>query len=173
MMRLIRKDLSYACGTYSICGDGNHVVYMDYDNFREEWLIDELNHLIRRYRLSHFYIFTSSQKSSRKKFHAVCFDKLSARQYNDLIMSSNADVLFRNNSFFDLQNARVLRFSVKTASQINRPRFHKIILSPHHKRKKSYAHILFYKRMFGIEIDDKNHDERKDIGLLKYATVKR
>lgn len=172
--RLEKKDFSYAIGTYSLCSDGKHCVYLDYDNFREEWLTSEIKFLIEKYKLSDFYIFISSSNLDKVKFHAICFDKLTARYYNDIVMESNADMLFRNNSFFDLQNARVLRFSAKTESQINRPKFHKLIKSPYNLKQKSLSHITFYEKMFDIKIRNKsNNDNINDIGIIKYATLKR
>jgi len=172
--RIQRKDFAYAIGTYSMCSDGKHVVYLDYDNFREEWLFDEMKHLIKEHKLSDIYIFSSSETKKGRSFHCICFDKFKAREYNDLVMGTNADVLFRNNSFFDLQNARVLRFSAKTNSQINRPKLYKVIRSKYSIRPKSLSHILFYERMFGIEIKNKElNDGKNDIGIIKYATIKK
>lgn len=161
-----------AVGTYSICEDGKHIIYLDYDNFRYEWLKDELKHLKEKYKLSNFYILRSSKsETGHFKHHAVCFDKVTAREYNEIVMESNADMLFKKNNFFDLENSRVLRFSAKSKSQIQMPYYHSRIRSKHCKRKKSLAHIGFYNRMFGIKnINRKNHDGKTGIGIIQYTT---
>lgn len=170
--KLSKLSTGFAVGTYSICKDGSHVLYFDYDNFRFEWLLDELRHLRDKYKLSNLYIFRSSHKSIGKyKHHVVCFDKCSAREYNDIILSSNADMLFKKNSFFDLENSRVLRFSGKSKSQIGMPVYYGAIKSKYNKRNKSTAHIDFYERMFKFKvINRKKEDKQDDIKIISYST---
>ena len=51
---LTHNRTAMAIGTYSICNDGKHVIYLDYDKFRIEWLKDELRYLQKEYNLSSF-----------------------------------------------------------------------------------------------------------------------
>jgi hypothetical protein len=170
-LRLNHIKKGFALGTYSICKDGKHVIYLDYDNFRIEWLIDELEHFIDKYELSSFYIFSSSHKDGRNNYHVVCFDKVTPEQYNDLVRESNADSLFKNNDMFDLKNSRVLRFSGKTKSSIDSPMFFKKIESNYNYKEKSTAHIRFYQKIFNVDIDDYNGDGNEEINIISYATA--
>lgn len=159
----------FAVGTYSICKDGKHCIFLDYDNFRYEWMVSELKHLQKKYKLSHFYVF----KSSEFNHHAVCFDKVNARIYNDIVQDSNCDVLFRNNGFFDLENARVLRFTAKTKSLKNMPYFYKIIKSKIDFYPKSSPHINFFRVIYGIDnklINYKYQDHEVGLRMISYAT---
>lgn len=162
----IRKG--YAIGTYSICKDGKHCIYLDYDSFRIEWLLDELRGIRNKYMLSDFYIFCSSDK---KKYHAVCFDKVNAKLYNLIIEESNVDALFKYNHLFDYENSRVLRFSGK--GEVPMPEFFGVLKSKYHKRIKSFAHINFYKSVFQINdklINYSNHDSSEGLNIISYAT---
>jgi len=174
MFRVTKVKKGFAIGTYSICQDGKHVIYLDYDNFRFEWLLDEIKYLKERFKLGNFYILRSSKIGGGKyKHHVVCFDKVSARVYNEIVMESNADMLFKNNGFFDLENARVLRFSGKTKSNIGVPRYHGYVNSKHQHRPKSRGHIEFYKKMFNIPDDNlkqKNIDKSEGLRIISYAT---
>jgi hypothetical protein len=169
---LKRKKTGFAFGTYSICNDGKHVIYLDYDSFRFEWLLGELRYLIKKFKLSHFYILRSSQYEIGKyKHHAVCFDKVDGKLYDAIVRESNADMLFKNNMFYDLENSRVLRFSAKSNSSIARPYYYAKLVSKFHQRKKSLAHILFYERMFNVKwIDKINHDGNKEVDIISYQT---
>jgi len=174
LFRISKIKKGFAIGTYSICNDGKHIIYLDYDNFRFEWLIDELNYLRQRYKLSNFYIFRSSKVGGGKyKHHCVCFDKVTARVYNEIVMESNADMLFKNNGFFDFENARVLRFSSKTKSSIGMPYYHGFLESKYNNKQKSRGHINFYRKMFDIpeeHINLKNIDNSEGLRIISYAT---
>lgn len=168
--RLSHLKTGVAVGTYSICSDGKHIIYLDYDNFREEWLLDELRYLRDKYKLSNFYILSSSLQDKKYKFHAVCFDKVNARLYNEIVLKSNADMLFKKNNFFDNENARVLRFSGKNKSSIKMPKYYGFLKSKFHQRKKSLGHINFYRKMFNMCITNINHDNKDDIQVIRYTT---
>jgi hypothetical protein len=173
-IRLTKYKHGFAVGTYSLCGDGKHVIYLDYDNFRFEWLLQEIKELIEKHKLSNFYVLRSSVAGKGKyKHHAVCFDKVSARHYHEIVNESNADIHFRNNGFFDLENARVLRCSGKSNSCIDAPKFYAVISSQYALKQKSMAHILFYKNMFAIPdtyIDYARADDSTAVNILSYAT---
>lgn len=174
VFKISRIKKGFAIGTYSICQDGKHIIYLDYDNFRFEWLLGELKHLKEKFKLSNFYIFRSSQVGNNLyKHHAVCFDKISARVYNQIVMESNADMLFKHNGFFDLENARVLRFSGKSKSRIGMPYYHGFISSKYQSKSKSNGHMEFYKKMFDIpkkHFNYKNVDKSERIQIISYAT---
>jgi hypothetical protein len=174
LFRVSKVKKGFAIGTYSICDDGKHVIYLDYDNFRFEWLLDELRMLRDKYKLSTFYVFRSSKDDVGKyKHHVVCFDKINARLYNEIVLSSNADVLFKNNGFFDLENSRVLRFSKKQSSDIGKPYFLCTVSSGYNKYNKSQSHINFYQKMFDINekfVNRLKQDDSKQVRIIRYLT---
>lgn len=169
-MRLTKVKKGFSLGTYSICEDGKHVIYLDYDNFRFEWMKSELECLQNKYLLSPFYILESSNREGIGHYHAVCFDKISAQMYNNIIQNSNADVLFKNNDVFDLKNSRVLRFSAKTESPIQSPKFLCKLDSEFNFFEKSTPHINFYEKIFNFQIDRSNEDYMNNMNIISYIT---
>lgn len=173
LFRVSYAKKGWAIGTYSICKDGRHIIYLDYDNFRFEWLIEELKFLRDKYKLSDFYIFRSSGNAGKYKHHAVCFDKVTAKIYNNIVQDTNSDMLFKNNGMFDLENARVLRFSGKVNSNIAMPYLYGTLRSKYHKKQKSSAHINFYKSVFKITdgvINESGLDGSDGLRVISYAT---
>lgn len=159
----IRKG-AYTVGIYDLCKDGKHVIFLDYDTFRWEWLIDELAYLQDKYLLSDFYIFSSSLDS----YHAVCFDKLVNCELQDVLRETNIDESFFNSVRFDY-GARVLRLFPK--GKISAPKFSNVIISKHNTRQKSLDHIKAFELHYGIKnINKRNAVELGKTYFIQYYT---
>lgn len=70
---------------------GDYVTFLDYDHFKLEWLEDELNKVMEKFRLTHFLIFQSSENN----FHAVNLERMRAGSYYKLLKNSSADPSFK------------------------------------------------------------------------------
>ena len=160
-------------GIYDICMDGSHILFMDYDKFRLDWLEQELKKFQNEYKLSDFIILQSSETS----FHAICFDKLIPSKHNQIIQLSNCDEAFRNAIRWDI-GARVLRVSPKGRTE--KPKYIKTIKSKYNIHKKSKPHIKFFQFNYDIpKINHKNSDlESKStlddgkVYIINYPTKK-
>lgn len=154
----------YTIGIYDICKDGKHILFLDYDTFRWDWLIDELKFLQNKYKLSDFYIFESSAGS----YHAVCFDKLPNYELHLILRETNVDESFYNAVHFDY-GSRVLRLFPKGKKAP--PRFVKCLESRYNRREKSLDHIETFELNYGIRV--KNRVKGVSLGqvyLIKYYT---
>ena len=169
----VKKKVGFVIGSYSLCHDGKHVVYLDYDRFRREWMEQELTYLIEKYKLSDFYILSSSSEGVNEKFHAVCFDKTSPKEYQIIAHDSNCDTSFKNINNFDYHNARVLRFSGKSNSKINHPVLISIIKSLYNLRHKSKMHLDMYSKLGFIpehKMNRINQDNSDNVKVVCYTT---
>jgi len=151
-------------GIYDICKNGKHIVFLDYDKFRLEWLENEIKYLQNKYKLSDFYIFQSSPYS----YHAVCFDMLSNFLHNKILMETNIDDSFLNAMRFDY-GSRVLRVFPK--GQTKKPKLLKIIKSINNQYQKSIDHIKAFEYNYDISIKNKKNGVNLDeIYLIDYPT---
>jgi len=151
-------------GVYDICKNGRHILLLDYDKFRLEWLENEIKYLQQKYKLSDFYIFQSSQYS----YHAVCFDMLENYLHNQILRQTNIDESFMNATKFDY-GSRVLRIFPK--GKTPKPKFLKTIKSRFNKYPKSLDHIELFEKNYDIKITNKTKAKKLgEIYLINYPT---
>lgn len=164
-----RFDTEFTIGVRNHCSDGKRIIFLDYDQtLYEEQLIPELKYLQKSYKLSNFYILKSSQKPD--SYHAICLDKLNAREWVRLITETSCDNNYKLYPVIADNKSWVLRCWNKGESQ--KPRLIKIIESPYNKREKSLAHALHLQMNYGINIKKLiNLDNNKGICYLKYGTL--
>jgi hypothetical protein len=165
------KDLESenTCGVQNKCQNGMHVVFLDYDStMLNEQLIPEIKGLIHKWRLSDFYLFKSSQKPYG--YHAVCLDKLTAREWVTLLEETSVDKNYKLAPINLHTYNWVLRFLPKGSSQA--PEYIRRLISPFNDRIKSRPHALFLKYQYGIDINGiKKLDKETRISLVRYETL--
>lgn len=163
----------YFAGTTTTAGianntkDAKRILFLDYDNVLfEDMLLPELDYLQRKYQLSEFYIFKSSQKPDG--FHAICLDKLNVREWQTILQESSCDEAYKNPRIKDFHRS-VLRILPKGKSQA--PRFIHKLKSPYQKREKSQAHLNWLHLHHDINIENvKNLDNYTNPDLVIYKT---
>lgn len=153
-------------GTTNRTADGKYVLYLDYDKLPLDNVLSELSYMQQLYFLGDIMIL----KSSENCFHAVCFDKLTAREFTDILLSSSADINFKRIPAMYSIRSWVLRFSGKRSKPA--PVFDGMLLSRQHIREQSSAHFEFFKRMYP---DAKlrvlsRPDSIDDVEVIEYET---
>jgi len=161
-MSSILKKIVDVEGTYSLCSDGKHVVYLDYDMLDSEALRIEVKNLQRQYRLGTFYIF----ESSTGNHHAICLDKVTPEVYELIISSSNCDPSFKKYNRFNRMASRVLRMSPKADKNVN----YLYKLDNRSDRIKSLPHADFLEKVYGIEKDSGGYDNSSKLYVCRYQT---
>lgn len=155
-------------GSLNRTEDGKYIVYIDYDKMRYEYIEGELKHLQKTYNLSTFFIFQSSEKS----YHAICFDKLTAQEYVELLQNSSCDAAFRNIPRFVSYRNWVLRNFEK--GNIHAPKLLAMLPSKS-KREKSNAHWNYIRTLYSEIRKNRpsgKYDNLKHITLIAYPTAK-
>lgn len=148
--------------------DGKRLLFLDYDNYMlKEQLIPELKYYQKKYKLSNFYIFKSSQKEHG--YHAICLDKLDSNLFMQILIESGCDERFKTMSLKDYK-AWVLRINPK--GKIKKPNYLLTIKSPYDQRIKSKAHALFLQYHYNINTKKLiNQDNQKIIIITSYDTI--
>ena len=142
------------------CKDGMFVVFLDYERVKEEWVIDEAKRLQEQFRLGWFYVFRTG-----RGFHLVCVDKLPLRKLLEVMRESSCDVLFMDVPITHGLRTWALRVSEKDGKK---PEFVWAVKSEWNVHRKSYAHIWFIKRLYGICMDEQKHDGEKELIYVEY-----
>jgi hypothetical protein len=147
--------------------DGKRLVFLDYDNtLLDEMLIPELQYFQKKYELSNFYIFKSSNKPN--SYHAICLDKLNPNELMQLLIESGCDERYKTLALSDLKSW-VLRFGKK--GLIN-PEIIKVIVSPSNNRQKSKTHALFLHYQYGLNTKNLNNlDDNEVLPIVAYETL--
>lgn len=111
------RGLDHAEGFSNRTQDGRYVVFLDFDNFKLSWLLDEVARLMAWFDLSHFFIF----QSGKKGYHAVCLDIVSYSTYKEILNSCSVDPSFRTVPI----NASYKSWILRTGAKKNRnpPKF--------------------------------------------------
>lgn len=148
---------------------GQYVLFMDYDNLTLRDVENELNFLIKEYRLGSFYIFKLDRPNS---FHAVCLDVNPMMHVYKILKNSSCDQAFINAILRMESREWILRLGSKGDREP--VKFLKRVYSPN-KNKISLAHkkILL---LFGVKphyFKGLKTDNNKKICFVKYNTANR
>lgn len=148
--------------------DGKRVPFFDYDDTLLDFLIPELEILQKKYMLSDFYIFKSSQKENG--YHVLGLDKLPYKEWLHLIDESSCDEYYRVMPITNDHRSWVLRVSQKAESRA--PRLLRVLHSKYQLRPKSRAHALFLNKYHGVNIKNlRGLDHHKILYTIKYETL--
>jgi hypothetical protein len=148
--------------------DGKRLVFLDYDNIMlEEQLIPELSYFQKKYKLSSFYIFKSSNREN--SYHAICLDKINANTLMNLLIESGCDERYKTFALSDFKSW-VLRFGRK--GQVINPRLVRVINSSNNHLPKSKAHAQFLQLQYGLNTKSlKNLDDSEVLPIVSYETI--
>jgi hypothetical protein len=165
-------------GISNLTQDGRYVLFMDYDDIREEDLQIEINRMIRDYGISHFLIL----KTSKMGYHVISFDKFKLSHIKNILNNSLCDYSYKN---IPLKSDKgyILRIFEKRDLDgrivKEKPQFHnlKINMDLLSEREKSRAHYELYCLLFkevralgNIKAFADNLDSYHTVKVVKYGT---
>ncbi len=144
--------------------EGYYIPFIDYDGLDYDWVYRELRRLQLDFCLSEFYIFQSSKRS----YHAVCFDKLTMAEYLNILTHSSCDPNFRNVPLKYGKKQWNLRLSAKE----DKPPKAVGRVSPMNDLiyRKSLSHLTFFSKKYpDIHFNDsKNDHKQQNIYICEY-----
>lgn len=163
----LKKGRVVAQGTMNRTESGHYVLYVDYDLMEKQWVEDELRHMQANYILGSIHLF----RSSKNHYHAICFDKLTAKEFIEILENSSCDIAFQKTPRFVTLRNWVLRCFAK--GNTPKPKYLKTLKSDFGFRKESSAH---WKAISSIHPQLKkypleNGDSSKKLYLIKYLTA--
>jgi hypothetical protein len=141
------------------------VVGMDFDNIKDERLIDELQYLQELFGLGDFHVFVTSEFGR----HVICIDRLALKEALEVIYASTCDDLFKRGVKINEFRTWVLR----TQGKGNRPapKYLYSVESPYNsQRLQSQAHAIFLQKYFGAKIRLVNPDENTVLNFQDFRT---
>jgi len=138
-------------GVCSRTEDDYHVLFMDFDDIDYKILQSHLQRLAKHYNLSHFLIL----KTSNSHYHAICFEKFTKKEIEQILADSYVDVAYRHPNIASTDNGWVLRISSKYLQTNNgikvvkqKPEVVDFLVFGEPRRRLSTAHWNLYKKLF-------------------------
>jgi hypothetical protein len=189
-LQKLKKPHEWTCGiTSRIVGTNLHILLMDYDIIREDYLMDELEYLQDIFRLGNFYVFRTrlDKESSEYKldgvkvkkysiggYHCICLDVDTLRNNLLVLRSSSSDYAFINAPSYNPEKHWVLRMVEK--GKRGAPEYIGVVESEYEGEKpQSLFHARILDDMFDLKIEQtlKNPLGNEDGILDYYNTAKR
>jgi len=169
LFQLYRTPDTWTSGVSSVCKDGQHVLFFDYDKIGDlERIENELKELQEYFCLSHAYIF----QTGKENFHAIILDKHSLRNTFEILKETNTDHAF----IYSIKVLRGREWILRIAEKGNRPkpRFIKVLKSKNDSYQISTAHKLFLQKYYGVpKLKYNFEDNITIIPLVNYNTGNR
>jgi hypothetical protein len=148
--------------------DGKYVLYLDYDKLNLDDVELELAFLQKQYNIGDILLF----ESSKGNYHAISFDKFSAKEFIEILENSSVDFAFKNfPRFYGFRNW-VLRFAPK--GTIPKPIYLKTLKYARNNRMKSLGHYNLIRTLYPeINLSKLYHsDNINEVKIISYKTGK-
>jgi hypothetical protein len=143
----------------------NFVIFLDYDNIKDERLDDELLYLQELYKLGEFHILKTNEFGR----HAICIDELPLNEALEVTYCSTCDHQFKRGIRINEYRTWILRGWEK--GERGRPEYVRTLESPYNgHRLQSQAHAMFLKAFYGVNPRLVNPDGNTEIEIQGYNT---
>lgn len=154
----IYKMIPGLLGMQSICNDGKHVLFLDFDKKKLSSVIKICRGLQDEHLLGDFHVF----RSSRNNYHAICLTKLSFGQCADIQLKLG---MKKYVMFAALRGFWVLRVSPK--KEIIRL----CVTIPGSRTLISKAHLEFLENLYGNMETSGSPDNSENLKVDIYTSV--
>ena len=170
MFQLYRTPDTWTSGISSVCADGRHTLFFDYDKVDDISRVEqEIKFIQEELNLSHAYIFTTNENTN---FHVIILDKHSLRETFNIIKETNVDYAFLTSIKIIKGREWILRIDEK--GKRPRPVFVKVLKSLNQEKEISTAHKIFLQKYYGVpKLKYKFEDNNTIIPLVNYNTGNR
>jgi hypothetical protein len=169
--QIVPTPKAYVVGYSSRTENGKYVLFHDYDNLTLKEVLEDLEYLQKRFKLSNYYIFKSLDKIN--SFHAVCLDLFTLGEAYDIQKASSCDLAFINSP----RNLRSKEWILRLGKKGDRQpiKLYSWLTTDNNQRVKSQAHKDFLLNHFAVPnfLFEGKFDGCKNIGLVVYNTANR
>ena len=144
-----------------------HVLFLDYDNIKDDRLKEELTFLQEEFELGNFYVLSTSELGR----HCVCLDALRAKDQMEIVEFSNCDWVYRKGVTINEYRTWILRCEPK--GDRDAPKYAYTVESPYEgKNLQSVGHKMFLEAQFGVPVPElKQPYGEEAIELQGYDTM--
>lgn len=169
-------------GITSMCGDGKHILFLDYDDTCK-WVVEkDIERLIENNPyITPFYIFTTKEEKIDGElignYHVICLQKFTPHEIVNLQLMTHCDSAYSTMPLRKPFRAWVLRIGKKCKR--DRPKFLDIIMSKNYNEHTvnneiSSAHLDLLSKLYRLpKIEYLNQDNLKVIYKTIYETLNR
>jgi len=162
-------------GISSYCGNGDHVLFIDFDDVPKWLVLEDYKRIQKNYSLPSAYLFTTKEEDEDGElfgnYHIICLKKASQKRIYEIISNTHADINFMSMPLRRKWRNWTLRISTKTKR--DRPKFVSLIGEDiNNEVETSSAHKEFLSKIYN-KIKHPNYtnlDSNKKIYLQKYET---
>ncbi len=159
------KIISDILGMSSLCEDGNHLIFVDYDVTNIDVIIEQVSFVQEKFDLGDAYVF----KTSKDNYHLIFLDKLSFNEVLNVYGYLHNYDLDHYLKSYERKNF-ILRLSKKKSKEIN---FKLNIESSSPGGIKSNAHRKLLNHFYGLNIEKtKDFDNSDSLVFENYESVK-
>lgn len=142
------------------------VIFMDFDNVKDERLVEELTYLQELFTLGDFHVLATNEFGR----HAVCIDRLTLKEALEVVYASTCDAVFKRGIRINEYRTWILRVIGK--GDRPKPRFLYSVKSPYNgQRLQSQAHGQFLQRYYGVNVRLVNPDGNTELEIQGYKTA--
>ena len=189
----IKKPNTWTTGlTSRVPGTTFHVLLMDYDIIRKDYLFEELAFLQETFNLGDFYVFQTRLEEEKGKpfgfegeevegvdiggYHAICLDTRTTRESIMILKCTNCDYSFVNAPSYNPEKHWVLRVAKK--GERDAPKYIETLSSPYegkNGRLQSTFHARLLDDLYDLGIEERLvNPDGNEIGVIDhYNTAKR
>ena len=141
------------------------IILLDYDNIKDNRLVEELLYLQELYGLGDFYVFETNEFGR----HVICIDRLRLKQALNVVNNSTCDAVFKRGIRINEYRTWILRGLGK--GDRPKPRYLYSVESPYNgQRLQSQAHAEFLQRYYGAPVRIVNPDGNHELETQGYKT---
>jgi hypothetical protein len=142
------------------------VIFLDFDNIKDERLKNELVYLQELFGLGDFHVFATNEYGR----HAICIDRLRLRDALEVVCESTCDGIFKKGIRYNENRTWILRADQK--GDRPKPRYSYTVESPYNgKLLQSQAHAEFLQRYYGAPVRLVKPDGNHELEIQGYKTA--
>jgi hypothetical protein len=142
------------------------VIMLDFDNVKDERLVEELTYLQELFKLGDFHVLATNEYGR----HVICVDRLRLREALEVVYNSTCDAVFKRGIRINEFRTWVLRGIAK--GDRSKLKYLYSIQSPYNgQHLQSQAHAKFLQRYFGADVRLVNPDGNDELETQGYKTA--
>jgi hypothetical protein len=139
--------------------------FLDYDNVKDDRLVEELIYLQELFKIGDFYVFKTNEFGR----HVICIDILRLKEALKVVSCSNCDAVFKRGIRINEFRTWILRVTGK--GDRPRPEYLYSVESLYNgERLQSQAHGEFLRRYYGAPVRLVNPDGNEELETQGYKT---
>jgi hypothetical protein len=142
-----------------------YTIFLDYDNIKDERLVEELVYLQELFALGDFYVFKTNEFGR----HVICIDILSLKEALRVVNNSTCDAVFKRGIRINEYRTWVLR-SISKGSRPAPQYLYSVESHYNGQRLQSQAHGEFLRAHFRVPVRLSNPDGNIEIETQGYKT---